>query len=69
MLITKTSPLNGVQNTLEVNITKKQYQRICDRFHSKELIQDIVPDLDKDLREFLISGYTPKDWKKMFGEL
>jgi hypothetical protein len=31
------------------------------------LIQDVFPDLSADDREFLMSGMTPEDWKRVFG--
>lgn len=66
--ICKKSPLTGKINSMQLNITVNQAVRIADRHLSKELIQDIVPDLSKKEREFLISGYTPEDWKTLFGE-
>lgn len=35
---------------------------------SGKLIQDVMPDLDDDQREFLMSGITPREWNDMFGE-
>ena len=32
-----------------------------------DLTQNIFPELDKDVREILISGTTPAEWTKMFG--
>jgi hypothetical protein len=31
----------------------------------RRLIQDIFPNLTQDEREFIMTGYTPQDWKKM----
>ena len=31
----------------------------------RRLIQDIFPNLSEDEREFIMTGYTPQDWKKM----
>ena len=33
-----------------------------------ELIQDVMPDLSPDQREFLMTGMTPLEWTNMFGE-
>jgi hypothetical protein len=30
------------------------------------LIQDALPHLTNEEREFLMTGYTPEDWVKMF---
>tara|TARA_R110002020_G_scaffold366060_1_gene578164 strand:- start:1351 stop:1599 length:249 start_codon:yes stop_codon:yes gene_type:complete len=67
MLISKKSPYSGKYNELDIPITIEQYEKILNRHNSGEYIQDIVPELDKELREFLISGNTPEDWKAMFG--
>ena len=32
------------------------------------LIQDIMPDLSPDQREFLMTGMTPLEWTNMFGD-
>lgn len=34
----------------------------------RRMVQSIFPTLDANAREFLISGFTPKMWAKMFGE-
>jgi hypothetical protein len=31
------------------------------------LIQDVMPDLSPDQREFMISGSTPEEWEEYFG--
>lgn len=31
------------------------------------LIQDALPELNPDQREFLISGTTPEEWEELFG--
>lgn len=69
MLIEKKSTLTGRMNSMDIPITPEQVERINDRFETKELIQDIVPELDKPLREFLISGATPDEWDAMSGEV
>ena len=69
MKITKVSPFSGNQNTLDLNITQSQIDRIENRFKTKELIQDIVPHLSSDEREFLISGITKEEWTKVFGRV
>ena len=64
MKITKTSPLTGKQNTREIAITEEQLQKWQNR---EGLIQDIMPNVSAEDREFLISGSTPEDWEEMFG--
>ncbi len=68
MLVTRTSRISGKVHTLELDITSEQLDRIENRFGSKELIQDIVPHLSIDEREFLMTGITSEEWNKMFAE-
>lgn len=68
MLVTKTSQITGKTNTMDINVTIAQLDRIDIRSYTKELIQDIVPDISKEEREFLMTGITPDEWKNMFGD-
>ncbi len=67
MLISRTSCISGETHTLELSITSEQLDRIENRFDSKELIQDIVPHLSIDEREFLMTVITSYDFKIIFG--
>lgn len=66
MLITRTSNISNTQFTMELDITYDQLDRVNNRYSTKELIQDIVPNLSKEEREFLITGITPQEWNKLF---
>lgn len=66
MLITKISPITRKENTLDIPITDAQFNEVLAR---QRPIQLIVPDLKPELREFLISGITPEEWKKEFGNI
>lgn len=35
---------------------------------SGQLIQNALPQLTPDQREFLLSGSTPEEWNKVFGD-
>jgi len=61
--ITKTSMLSGQQNCMDLPIREGQ----LDRWRGGALIQDAMPNLDADQREFLISGITPAEWNEAFG--
>lgn len=63
MQITKRSPLTGKDNTLDLPITEAQLNSWK---RGEGLIQNIMPDLTPDQREFLISGSTPEDWATLF---
>jgi hypothetical protein len=69
MLITRTSQISRTNFTMELDITYDQLDRINNRYETKELIQDIVPNLSKEEREFLITGITPKEWNELFNEI
>ena len=48
---------------MDLDITSDQLDRIEAKV---ELIQNIVPHLSSDEREFLITGITPDEWDKLF---
>lgn len=37
------------------------------RWRRGEHIQNVFPQMSSDQREILISGYTPAEWKEIFG--
>ncbi len=54
-------------------ITKKPYsvkvpKEALYKYNQGALIQEAMPTVSKDDREFLISGYSPEGWKQVFGE-
>jgi hypothetical protein len=69
MNITKISSLTGIEHTLNINITQDELLRVENRYNSKELIQNIVPNLTMDEREFLMTGITNEEWIRTFGEI
>ena len=66
MLIRKTSQISKTESVMDLDITFGQLERIENRYETKELIQDSVPNLSKEEREFLMTGITPKEWNQMF---
>ena len=63
MKITRTSPITGVTNTLEVDCTPEQLEA----WEAGTLIQDAMPGVEASLREFVKSGITPQEWIETFG--
>lgn len=63
MKITRTSPFSGKEHTLEVPVTEAQMIRYENR---EDLIQNIFPNLDRGLREFIKTGITPDEWEETF---
>lgn len=65
MKITKVSQISGKIHTMDIPITPEQYALFqLDR----RPIQKIFPNLSADEREFLITGATPGEWEKLFGD-
>lgn len=64
MLITRTSPFSGETNTKEINVTVDQLEK----WSRGMLIQNAMPNLSADDREFIKTGITAKEWDDTFGE-
>lgn len=65
MNIVKTSTLTGKPNSMKLEISFQQWERLE---KGEELIQDVLPHLSRGEREFLITGITPQEWKEQIGE-
>ena len=64
--VTRLSVITRKMNTMELPISQEHlniYDTVGDI-----LVQDAFPNLDKEQREFLISGITPDEWNETFGE-
>lgn len=64
MKIEKIHPFTGQINSLDLPITDLQYKLWKDGM----LIQNAMPNLSPDEREFLISGLLPGDFDDIFPE-
>ena len=64
MLITKVSDLTGNTSSMEIDVTNEQIAL----WKGGELIQDVMPDLTPDEREFIMTGSTSEEWDAAFGE-
>ena len=65
MLVERTSLLTGVKHQREINVTQEQ---LDDWKAGKDLIQNIMPDLSAEDREYLMTGATPEEWDEEFGD-
>lgn len=61
MLITKTSMLSGETRSLDLNVTQDQ----IDLWEGGMVIQNAMPDLSVDEREFIMTGVTAEEWETM----
>lgn len=63
-VVTKQSPFSRLYNTVTLVMTDEQYSN----WLAGELIQNALPHLSADEREFLMTGITPDEWDEAFGE-
>lgn len=61
MKIVRTDPFTGKINCRDLDVTQEQ----IDRWRNGELIQNAMPQLNADDREFVKTGIV---WKDTFGE-
>ena len=64
MKITKTSPFSGNTNVMEIDVTQEQIAL----WESGTLIQNAMPHLTPDEREFIMTGITPNEWDSAFSD-
>ena len=62
MLIERMSMFTGITRSMELPITKEQW----DAFENGALVQDAFPHLSPDEREFIITGMTKEEWDDIF---
>ena len=63
MLISKKSNFTGEIHQREIEVTQDQ----LDTWNRGGLIQNVMPHLSADDREFLMTGVTPEEWNATFG--
>jgi hypothetical protein len=62
MKITRRDPFTGKTNTLDIAVTEEQLIS----WHSGTLIQNAMPNLTPDEREFIKTGITAESWAETF---
>jgi hypothetical protein len=63
MIVTRTSMISGITHHREIDVTQEQ----LDDWANGALIQDVMPHLDVDDCEFIMTGITPTEWESVFG--
>jgi len=63
MLITRKSIISGNVNTMDINVTHEDFEKL----ESGWLIQSAMPHLSADEREFIMTGITPQEWDTEMG--
>lgn len=64
MLITKTNPFSGTPFTMDLNVTRAELLA----WEEGMKIQDAMPHLKPEEREFLMTGFSPREQKEIYGE-
>ena len=64
MIISKISDMSNKMHTMDIDVTDEQLQD----WREGTAIQDAMPNLTPDEREFIKTGITPKEWEEMFGD-
>ena len=64
MLITRTSILSGKTRTMWIDVNQSQ----IDKWVAGMLIQNAMPNVSVDEREFIKTGITPEEWDSTFNE-
>ena len=59
---TKTSIQSGITRTLDLDVTLDEYAS----WRGGQLIQNAMPRLNADEREFIKTGVTTEEWEEMF---
>ena len=66
--VARISHLTGNVNKMYLDITQEQVEEWNSPAQERRLIQDIFPNLNEDEREFIMTGYTPADWRNLYGK-
>lgn len=64
MIVKRISSFTGIENQMDLPITQEELLEWED---GDRPIQDCLPFLSPEQREFLINGTTTKEWNEMFG--
>ena len=62
MLISRTSLFSGNTKVMDIDVTQEQ----LNAWENGTLIQNAMPHLTSDEREFIKTGITPEEWDSAF---
>ena len=65
MWIKRKSAFSGVERTKDIPVNPEDYKMWEQGYSS---IDDAMPYLNSEDREFILSGITPQEWKNAFSE-
>jgi hypothetical protein len=66
MQITRKSAISGIQRTMEIPVNPEDFMAWQAGYGN---IQDLMPYLSLDHREFILSGITAEEWDAAFAEM
>lgn len=66
MQITRKSVISGIQHTKEIPVNPEDFMAWQAGYGN---IQDLMPYLSLDDREFILSGITAEEWNAAFAEI
>ena len=61
-IIERTSPFTGIKHKMKMDVTLTQIEEWK---KGTRPIQEMLPHLSPDEREFLMTGITPEEWENM----
>jgi hypothetical protein len=64
MIVSRRSPLTGKVNEMDIPVTEEQLAA----WKGGAMIQDAMPNLSADQREFILTGYTAADWDEVLNK-
>lgn len=64
MKITRKSPFTGIEHTRDVLVS----QRELNLWQSGTMIQNAMPNVSAEDREFIKTGITPEEWNETFSD-
>lgn len=64
MKVTRKSIISGQDNIMELDVTQEQLTR----WKNGESVEDVMPQLNYDEREFMKTGCLPDEYDDAFGE-
>lgn len=64
MQVTRRSILTGKEATREINCTPEQ---LTFWEAGRGLIQEVMPSVSPEDREFIMTGVTPEEWREIMG--
>jgi hypothetical protein len=68
MIFANSSQLTGNWSNMEFDMDEDDFAQRYNSWRSGMLIQEAFPMLNADQREFIMTGVTPEEWSKYFGE-